>query len=182
MEYGSEEEVVKGYALVSNFDTDTIIYCSLSDIDFNNESFGDNLEYEWSFGDGNTSTEKNPTHSYYVEGNFAKDYEVMLTVSDDENNKAYHFRTLTIKGSTDYDCFNMAYLNFFVKEDGTLVFSNEYEGLSLMIYTIEGKLLREEVIDTKNREYRVRRNGIAKGMYSITISNELETKTNKIVF
>ena len=182
VEYGSEEEVVKGYALVSNFDTDTIIYCSLSDIDFNNESFGDNLEYKWTFGDGNTSTEKNPTHSYYVEGNFAKDYEVMLTVSDDENNKAYHFRTLTIKGSTDYDCFNMVYLNFFVKEDGTLVFSNEYEGLSLMIYTIEGKLLREEVIDTKNREYRVRRNGIAKGMYSITISNELETKTNKIVF
>ena len=182
VEYKSETEVVKGYALVSKFDTDTITYCSLDEVVFDNESFGDNLEYEWSFGDGSISKDKNPIHTYYVEGFFPKDYEVMLTVSDDEGNKAYHFKTLSIKGSTNYDCFNMPYLNFFVKEDGTLVFSNEYEGLSMKIYSLDGRLVRDEVINTQNREYRVSEGGIAKGIYTITISNEEESKTNKITF
>lgn len=39
---------------------------------------GDALTYLWDFGDGNTSTEANPTHTYTANGNFA----VTLTVTD----------------------------------------------------------------------------------------------------
>ena len=45
-------------------------------ITFNNTSTGDSLSYLWSFGDGNTSTDENPIHTYVNEGT----YEVTLTV------------------------------------------------------------------------------------------------------
>jgi len=37
--------------------------------------------YAWNFGDGSTSNEKNPSHTYYTEGN----YTASLTVTDSEN-------------------------------------------------------------------------------------------------
>ena len=45
-------------------------------ITFNNTSTGDALSYLWSFGDGNTSTDENPIHTYVNEGT----YEATLTV------------------------------------------------------------------------------------------------------
>lgn len=44
--------------------------------------------YEWDFGDGSTSTEEAPDHSYKTEGS----YTVMLKVTDDRGNTAPHER------------------------------------------------------------------------------------------
>jgi len=44
--------------------------------------------YEWDFGDGDTSTEENPTHAYRDEGS----YTVSLTVTDDRGNTATETR------------------------------------------------------------------------------------------
>ncbi len=51
----------------------TVAYIN-EEIQFTNESV-DAYSYEWDFGDGNTSTEENPTHSYKVGGT----YKVTLT-------------------------------------------------------------------------------------------------------
>lgn len=48
---------------------------SSCNIIFNNESTG-GINYVWDFGDGNFSTEKNPTHSY----NRTSTFQVKLTV------------------------------------------------------------------------------------------------------
>ena len=40
------------------------------EVTFNNTSTGSNLDYEWSFGDGETSTEKNPVHTYATGGKY----------------------------------------------------------------------------------------------------------------
>ena len=45
---------------------------------------GDALDYEWDFGDGATSDEENPTHTYTETGTF----EAELTVTDDDGNSA----------------------------------------------------------------------------------------------
>ena len=52
--------------------------CTISTIKFLNQSHGTSLTYEWTFGDGETSTVKNPTHDYLTEGIFT----VCLTVTD----------------------------------------------------------------------------------------------------
>ena len=48
-------------------------------IEFTNTSTGDITSWSWDFGDGNTSTEENPSHSYAKQG----DYTASLTVSSE---------------------------------------------------------------------------------------------------
>ena len=180
--YLTETKIVKGYALMANFDTESDEYCSLYEIEFENSSFGDNATYVWDFDDGSTSYEKEPKHTYLVSGAYSEVYDVKLKIRDDEGNSVTHTKTLTINGSTSYDCFQLDYLNFYVKEDGTLVFSNDYENLDICLYSVEGKLVRDITIDTKNREYKINSNGIAEGLYSIRVSNGKEIKSHKILF
>jgi PKD repeat protein len=47
-------------------------------VNFNDTSIGDIWTYQWNFGDGNTSTEQNPTHVYAKAGT----YTVQLTVTN----------------------------------------------------------------------------------------------------
>ena len=47
-------------------------------ISFNNTSQGDGLTYTWNFGDGQSSTQANPTHTFQ-----AGVWEVTLTVTND---------------------------------------------------------------------------------------------------
>ncbi|MEM6964568.1 MAG: PKD domain-containing protein [Bacteroidota bacterium] len=60
------------------FTMDTLS-CTTYPISFNNNSAGNSLTHFWDFGDGNTSTEKNPTHNYITEGI----YTPCLTVTDE---------------------------------------------------------------------------------------------------
>lgn len=52
--------------------------CPGQPVIFNDASVGANLTYQWTFGDGGTSTVANPTHSYSQTGL----YDVMLIVTD----------------------------------------------------------------------------------------------------
>ncbi len=63
--------------------------CTVSTIKFLNQSHGTGLTYEWTFGDGSTSTDKNPVHDYLLEGI----YTVCLTVTD-------------VNGCTDVYCLD----------------------------------------------------------------------------
>ena len=64
------------------------------EIEFTSQSFDDDgniVSYLWDFGDGNTSTEQNPVHSYDKTGT----YNVTLTVTD--NDGATHTQTQQIE-------------------------------------------------------------------------------------
>ena len=52
--------------------------CPPLSVNFNALSPGSGLSYFWSFGDGTTSTQQNPTHNYTTSGSF----DVMLVVAD----------------------------------------------------------------------------------------------------
>ena len=47
-------------------------------VEFSDASTGENLTYLWDFGDGQVSTDQNPSHEYTVAG----DYTVSLTTSN----------------------------------------------------------------------------------------------------
>ena len=58
---------------------------------------GDQLDYSWSFGDGQTSTDENPIHVYNKKGK----YVVKLTVTDDGGLSNYSSVAISIEDSTE---------------------------------------------------------------------------------
>ncbi len=62
---------------VAAFKADVVNGVAPLTVQFTNQSTGDNLSYSWNFGDGATSNEVNPTHSFVTAGS----YSVTLTVS-----------------------------------------------------------------------------------------------------
>lgn len=68
-------------------------------INFEGNASGGVEPYNWSwdFGDGNTSTDQNPTHNYSVAGN----YTVTLEVTDEEGDIATDIATVEIKEESD---------------------------------------------------------------------------------
>jgi cathepsin B len=63
----------------AEFDVESRSACPQENVAFNNLSEGLNLSYQWDFGDGSTSTEREPSHVYDTPG----DYEVTLTTTGD---------------------------------------------------------------------------------------------------
>ncbi len=60
------------------FYTDDTLVCLGGTVDFVNTSIGSGLTYFWDFGDGNNSTDANPTHTYADTGR----YNISLQVTD----------------------------------------------------------------------------------------------------
>lgn len=70
--------------LTANFITDKTEGCTPMAVQFTNLSTsGDTISYFWNFGDGGTSTLKNPSHTY--DNNHSGFFTVQLTVSDTKN-------------------------------------------------------------------------------------------------
>ena len=67
-------------------------------IDFTNSSVGDNLSYSWDFGDGSTSTDSSPQHTYNSIGTFI----VSLTVTNTygSNSKTSEVLVTEARGDT----------------------------------------------------------------------------------
>jgi len=96
--YGSDTETKPGYITVSstpqppdaNFSADPTSGPAPLDVAFTDLSTGDPTSWSWSFGDGGSSTDQNPQHTY----NAAGTYTVSLTAanadgSDTENKPNY---------------------------------------------------------------------------------------------
>jgi gliding motility-associated-like protein len=62
----------------ANFDWDPA--CVSYDVNFNNQSSANGDTFEWDFGDGNSSTDENPTHIYSNVGNY--DVELIVVNAD----------------------------------------------------------------------------------------------------
>ncbi len=56
--------------IMVNFIASTVTACVDQDVSFINESVARSAQMVWDFGDGNTSTEKDPIHSFIAPGNY----------------------------------------------------------------------------------------------------------------
>jgi uncharacterized protein (TIGR02145 family) len=96
--FGSDAETKNNYITVSasgaapvaNFAADKTSITEGETVNFTDQSSNDPTSWSWTFGDGGTSTEKNPSYQYNTEGT----YNVTLTAtnsfgSDDETKNNY---------------------------------------------------------------------------------------------
>jgi PKD repeat protein len=67
---------------------------------FIDDSWGNPTAWEWEFGDGATSTEQNPVHTYAAEG----EYEVCLSITSDSCESSY-CEEIYVWNDTIGDCF-----------------------------------------------------------------------------
>lgn len=139
----------------------------------NNTSTGGGT-YLWNFGDGSTSTQANPTHTYTANGTF----NITLTQTNSCGNDVAS-QSVTIAGvfiaSVEYD------LNFDVfpnPSNGTvaLQFSAEHtdDNYNLRILDLSGKKVYEEKIAAVSGtvEKRLDLSGLAKGVYMLRLDSE----------
>lgn len=78
-ELSIDDYITIGNAPVADFNGGPRNACSIPHtVSFNNTSTGNGLSYFWDFGDGNTSTQAAPSHTYNSFGNF----DVSLTVTN----------------------------------------------------------------------------------------------------
>lgn len=161
-----------------------------------NQSTGTNLQYYWTFGDGGSSTKKNPTHKYK---NFGK-YQVCLMVYDsnscrsmycdsigmDSSGKLYKqegFEIVVIDegaqstGKIIVDNSNL-YPNPF-QSSFTLDAGNEIEELAnVQILDMKGQMMNFDLERINNQTVHIEAGNLPKGMYLIryTLDDMLQTK------
>ena len=84
---GSDEQILN--SVIANFEIQQNEYFVNEPISFSNTSSGisTNSIFEWSFGDGNTSTNKNPIHTYTSIGEAP--YTIQLKVSNSETESSF---------------------------------------------------------------------------------------------
>jgi len=92
-------------------------------VNFTNTSAGTGLTYYWYFGDGNTSTLTDPTHTYDCPG----DYYVDLYVTDGNGCEAYSSNYVTVQGDLSADFTHAA-------NNTTINFTNTSTGTGLTYY------------------------------------------------
>lgn len=86
------EEEVTNVAPTANFSY-SANYLNVQFTDGSNDSDGSISNWSWNFGDGSTSSSKNPSHSYINAGT----YSVSLTVIDDSGNSDTVSKSVTVE-------------------------------------------------------------------------------------
>lgn len=66
----TKENIIRISKPRAQFNSPDSLTCPERTVTFRNTSSAPNPTYLWDFGDGNTSTERNPVHSYLTDGNF----------------------------------------------------------------------------------------------------------------
>lgn len=161
--------------IIASFDlAEDIIYLDQNTtIAPQNNSNGTN--YTWNFGDGNTSFDENPTHSYTTPGF----YTITLVA---ETNGCENTKTETIEVRTSTTISEMEELGYnIITNDDNLIISIEDKILNgvIKLTTINGKEVYKTNLNSKNTI--VNTTEYASGVYLITISSQDKQTTQKVI-
>ena len=127
-------------------------------IDFSNES-DHATSYEWSFGDGETSTDESPTHMYGVSGTYT--VELIANSPCDSDTVSYDVEIISVTGLNSL-------------ESNGFILKNNQHGLFSIVSDVEliaGNVLS---LDGKNLDVKMKNNSfdlsnVASGLYVIQV-------------
>lgn len=141
---------------------------SLFDIEFNNLSY-DATDYEWNFGDGATSTDFEPTHTYNTGGALSM---YLVAANNCGTDTAFlELQSVGIQEQLKVDRLsiypNPSDGNFSVKMGES---NNTFSELS--IYNSQGQMVHYESIQTQNAKAVALTNELDAGVYLLTVQTE----------
>lgn len=148
------------------------------------------VSYHWDFGDGNTSTQVSPTHTYAVSGKYLVCLTVTLTNKTGTCSIEYcrpikvsGFGLITPKSSSleslDTDSGFNVYPN---PTTGKFIveLSDQENAYQVEVYSIDGKLIAtKDVLETSSVEFDL--SDLEAGTYLIKVNSEGLTKTKRLV-
>ncbi|NVM24035.1 MAG: PKD domain-containing protein [Desulfobacterales bacterium] len=133
---------------VADFTSDKTAGGVPTTVQFYDQSFGTVTQWLWDFGDGETSTEQNPSHEYTAEG----DYTVSLTVTNSNGSDTKireNYIQLAAGVENIYLCDAYIVDDFFIpwcedilrdlgaeKNNGVWVYTNPDKGITYYIHTV----------------------------------------------
>ncbi|MDA3944038.1 MAG: PKD domain-containing protein [Bacteroidetes bacterium] len=122
----------------------------------------------WNFGDGNTASVQNPTHTYSVNGA----YTVSLTVTDNNGYSNTETKTAFIQvGPQSLDEQEVALLKIYPQPaDNQITIESEEAIQQIRITDLSGKLLLQKQFDTKKITLNV--DFLKNGVYLILVDTE----------
>jgi len=143
---------------------------------------GEIVSYSWDFGDGNTSTQESPGHTYSEDGT----YLVSCTVTDNENVSSTSWRYITIyptSVNTDITINDDAVQIYPNPNNGN--FTVELNGLHNYNYDLEivnliGSVIFKEY-GLRERKIRVDITDRSKGLYIVKIKQGANIFTRKVI-
>lgn len=158
------------YDPIANFDY-TLIN---NEVTFKNQS-KNSKDYLWNFGDGNTSTSAEPTHSYNNTGNFT----VQLSASQCSKTVLFE-KTIQIK--------TLATENFIAKNaflypnpaNNQIEFSTTESVQSLEIIDFNGKVIAPK-FTAKQNKYLIDLTALASGVYYLRVKSGQETASHRFI-
>ncbi len=163
---------IGNYDVVSNF---TFSNNSTNELNFENNSLYA-TDYTWNFGDGNTSSALNPTHSYSSGG----EYTVTLTASKCGNFSTSQ-QTIIIPNLSNTDLISENIkLNIYPNptQNNLIIESNSIME-SIFIYDINGRLI--EFIENKSSQKTIDFSEKREGFYFLKIHSNGKTFIKKII-
>jgi PKD repeat protein len=151
-------------------------------VSFTNTSTGNNLTYLWDFGDSNTDTVQNPTHTYASAGT----YTITLTVSD---GTCTHTITQTlnvgnvgIEQLSDGSAIHL-YPNP-ARELVTIQFTSPDRSMEMRILNSTGQLVSSKLLSPVNGhlyQHKFDMKNLAEGFYYIQLLSKTENVLMKLV-
>jgi PKD repeat protein len=141
------------------------------DYQFNSTSTGDGtLTYAWDFGDGSTSNQQNPTHTFPTTGGT---FVVQLTVSSDCGSSSYS-QTIDLSGIGLNEKQNTDWVLYPNPTKGELNvrFSSNFEVHQLVLLDLQGRQLKIIDVDSQSEDVRINVESLAKGTYLLQLKSE----------
>ena len=128
---------------------------------------------EWNFGDGNTSTQTQPNHSYLANGTYTITLKAISACG-----KFSIFKKEVIVNTNSFLNEEKISSTFYLKNN-IIYFENLNEEMNIELLNIEGKIILKQKIDKNNTQLNVNKFGT--GIYFLKIiSRNKNTKTRKI--
>ncbi len=148
---------------------------SIGQVSFVNTSVGNISNVSWSFGDGSSSTDPNPTHAYAANGS----YTVILTVIDDCGGSYTESQTVLIQNVSIDEIENKG--TIYPNPTTGLITINQPSSIEkVQVYSIAGKLLFTNYYEEETKLISINLGHLSNGNYLLHIHSPQGVSVSKV--